>query len=96
MTYPCFVSLPDWTTGTCGYGREHDSFGSASARGMHELAGQMLRRNQHVIARQGATTQSGTVVDATLIAHRARPKTPGGERDPEMHRPGKETNGTSA
>jgi len=44
----------------------------------------------------GATTQSGTVVDATLIAAPSSTKNASGERDPEMHQTRKGNQCTSA
>jgi IS5 family transposase len=45
---------------------------------------QMLRVVNDLLRSKGLMLKTGTVVDATLIAAPVRPRTPSGERDPEM------------
>ena len=60
----------------------------------HNLSAQLLATINATLTAKGLMLKTGTVVDATLIAAPSSTKNDKGERDPEMHKPRKETNGT--
>lgn len=61
----------------------------------HNLSLQILATVNAILAAKGLLLKSGTVVDATLMPHRARPGTAVANAIPRCTRPGRATSGTS-
>jgi IS5 family transposase len=76
--------------------RRHHAVEVPPAAGEHKLGRHLFAKVGEVLQAQGMKVGTGTIVDATIIAHQARPRTPKSSATRRCTRRARASSGTSA